>query len=129
MKLILEQHEPLMQIVPSSKIYALIAHEGTTYPFIVYSRSSIVPQYNKDLDGDLGHVDTVQLTIDCHGNTYTQSVEVANELRNALEGYGYNAADMFIDKFRLVSAYEATDGAGDFMQVLVFETTTQTKIN
>lgn len=122
MRKIVEADQELMRLVPSNKIFALIAHEDTKYPFIVYSRSSVSAQYNKDMSGQHGHIDTVQITVDCHDNTYAGSVEVANEFRNALEGKGYKTKDILIERFELISANEVTDGNGDFMQTLVFQT-------
>ena len=127
MKLILQADEELMSMVPINKINGLWIGPDTTYPYIVYSRSAINTQYNKDLNGCLGHVDTVQVTVDCHGNSYEQSCDVACAFRNALEGKGYNAEDMFIDRFQLISANETTDGLDDYCQTLVFQTTTKTK--
>lgn len=127
MRMIVEHHQPLMTLVPINKITALMAHENTAYPFIIYSRTQISPQYNKDLDGSFGHVDTVQITVDCHGGSYSESADVANEFRNALEGKGYNGSDIYIERFQLVSASEGTDGQGDFVQTLVFQTQTKSK--
>ena len=126
-KLILSADKELLKMVPLNKICALKADEGTTYPFIVYSRTSISPQYTKDIGGELGHIDTVQVTVDCHGRTYEESAEVANEFRNALEGYGYQNNEIYIDRFRLVSSYETTNGEGDWTQIMVFQTTTQSR--
>ena len=121
-RIIAESSDELMKIVPKEKIFALAAHENTTYPFIVYSRSAINTTYTKDLNGSFGHVDRVQVTVDCHGNTYEESVEVANALRNAIEGLGYKNKDLFIERFELISANETTDGVGDWQQILVFQT-------
>lgn len=127
MRKIVEADSDLMEMVPANKIYALIAHEDTTYPFIVYSRSAISVQYNKDFNGQHGFVDTVQITVDVHGNSYEQAVDVATEFRNALEGKGYRTADgMLIERFELVSAMEMTDGVSDYQQTLVFRTQVKT---
>lgn len=124
-KKICEGNQDLMNICPTSKIFALIAHENTTYPFIVYSRSQLTAEYNKDLNGQLGHIDTVTLTVDCHGNTYTQAVDLADKLRIAVEGKGYRTPELFMDRLKLISCSETTDGNGDFMQTLIFQTTVQ----
>lgn len=124
MKIIVESDETLMSMVPKDKIFGLIAHEKTTYPYIVYSRSALNPQYNKSLglDNGVGHTNIVQITVDCHGNDYEESIEVANAFRNALEGKGYKSKDIYVERFQLTSCYETTNGEGDFSQVLVFQT-------
>ena len=119
---ILAHDNALMQFCPLEKMFALMAHEDTKYPFVVFSRNQLSVQYTKDMKGQYGHDNTVQLTIDCHGNTYEMSIELANLLRNALEGKGWRDDDIQVDTFRLVSAYETTDGQTDFQQTLIFET-------
>ena len=87
MRKIVEQDAELMKLVPKDKIFGMIAHSGTSYPFIVYSRSALNPQYNKDhgLANGLGHKNTVQITVDCYSDKYVESLEVANLFRHALE--------------------------------------------
>ena len=113
-----------MKLVPKDKKFGMIAHSGTSYPFIVYSRSALNPQYNKDhgLANGLGHKNTVQITVDCYSDKYVESLAVANVFRNALEGKGWKDKDIYIDYFELVSASENTDGESYFMQTLVFQT-------
>lgn len=124
MRKIVEQDADLMALVHKDKIFGMIAHSGTSYPFIVYSRSALNPQYNKDhgLSNSLGHKNTVQITIDCYSDKYLESLEVANAFRHALEGKGWKDKDIYIDYFELVSASENTDGESYFMQTLVFQT-------
>lgn len=124
MRKIVEQDADLMALVNKDKIFGMIAHSGTSYPFIVYSRSALNPQYNKDhgLSNGLGHKNTVQITIDCYSDKYLESLEVANAFRHALEGKGWKDKDIYIDYFELVSASENTDGESYFMQTLVFQT-------
>lgn len=124
MRKIVEQDADLMALVHKDKIFGMIAHSGTSYPFIVYSRSALNPQYNKDhgLSNGLGHKNTVQITIDCYSDKYLESLEVANAFRHALEGKGWKDKDIYIDYFELVSASENTDGESYFMQTLVFQT-------
>lgn len=127
MRKIVEQDAELMKLVPKDKIFGMIAYSGTSYPFIVYSRSALNPQYNKDhgLSNGLGHKNTVQITVDCYSDKYVESLEVANAFRNALEGKGWKDNDIYIDYFELVSASENTDGESYFMQTLVFQTTVE----
>ena len=127
MRKIVEQDAELMKLVPKDKIFGMIAHSDNSYPFIVYSRSELNPQYNKDhgLSNGLGHKNTVQITVDCYSDKYVESLEVANAFRNAIEGKGWKDNDIYIDYFELVSASENTDGESYFMQTLVFQTTVE----
>ena len=123
MRKIVEQDAELMKLVPKEKIFGMIAHSGTSYPFIVYSRSALNPQYNKDLGiQNIGFTNTVQITVDCYSDKYVESLEVANAFRHALESKGWKDKDIYIDYFELVSASENTDGESYFMQTLVFQT-------
>lgn len=124
MRKIVEQDAELIKLVPKDKIFGMINHSGNSYPFIVYSRSALNPQYNKDhgLSNGLGHKNTVQITVDCYSDKYVESLTVANAFRNALEGKGWKDKDIYIDYFELVSASENTDGESYFMQTLVFQT-------
>lgn len=124
MRKIVEQDADLMSLVPKDKIFGVLAHKDTKFPFIVYSRSALNPQYTKDngLVNGLGHKNIVQITIDCYSDKYLESLEVANAFRHALEGKGWKDNDIYIDYFQLVSASENTDGESYFMQTLVFQT-------
>ena len=124
-KLILERNENVNRLVPSNRIWALCAPDNPKYPFIVYSRSSLIVNYNKDVYMNQKCLNDVQVTIDCHGKTYTESVEVANMVRNALEYTQVRNDEITIDTFKLVGSSELTDGEGDYTQILVFSTTIQ----
>lgn len=64
-----------------NKIYPIIVEKDTTYPFIVYKRSSITPTYTKDF-----HLsDEVIVDIVCVSNSYTEGIDVAGLVRNTLE--------------------------------------------
>jgi len=65
----------------SNKIYPIIVEKDTTYPFIVYKRSSIIPTYTKDFHLN----DEVIVDIVCVSNSYTESINVAGLVRNTLE--------------------------------------------
>lgn len=123
---ILQNKEDVMKLLPVNRIFALYAPENTPYPFIVFSRNNLSVTYTKDVYGaSVGHINEVQITVDCHGNTYEESVEVANAVRYALENTGYRDEDIYIDRMKLFSSAELTDGEGDFIQILVFTTTIQ----
>lgn len=126
MRKIVEQDANLMSLVPKDKIFGMIAHKDTKFPFIVYSRSALNPNYNKDLGiQNIGFTNTVQITVDVYSDKYVESLEVANAFRHALEGKGWVDRDIHINYFQLVSSSENTDGESYFMQTLVFQTTVE----
>ncbi|KKB55553.1 tail completion protein gp17 [Parabacteroides gordonii] len=64
-----------------NKIYPIIVEKETTYPFIVYKRSNIIPDYTKDF-----HLkDNVIIDIICVSNDYAQGIEIAEIVRDILE--------------------------------------------
>lgn len=65
-----------------TKVFPLIANAGTTFPFIVYRRSSYSPISNKDV---LNESVYIEIAIIC--NNYEQSVSIANDVADALLQY------------------------------------------
>lgn len=65
-----------------SKIFPIVSKEGTQYPFIVYQRFGVTPDYCKDgLTGETSNVSVIVAAA-----SYSQSVEIADAVRSALEG-------------------------------------------
>lgn len=65
-----------------TKVFPLIANAGTTFPFIVYRRSSYSPQSDKD-----ALTETVYMEIAIICNNYEQSVSIANDVADVLLAY------------------------------------------
>ena len=65
-----------------TKVFPLIANAGTTFPFIVYRRSSYSPISNKDV---LNESVYMEIAIIC--NNYEQSVSIANDVADVLLAY------------------------------------------
>ena len=65
-----------------TKVFPLIANAGTTFPFIVYRRSSYSPISNKDV---LNESVYMEIAIIC--NNYEQSVSIANDVADVLLSY------------------------------------------
>ena len=65
-----------------TKVFPLIANAGTTFPFVVYRRSSYSPQSDKDV---LSESVYMEIAIIC--NNYEQSVTIANDVADALIQY------------------------------------------
>ena len=68
-----------------TKVFPLIANAGTTFPFIVYRRSSYGPKSDKDT---LTESVYMEIAIIC--NNYEQSVSIANDVADVLLAYESN---------------------------------------
>lgn len=101
----------LLTDIVGNKIYPIIVEKETTYPFIVYKRSNIIPSYTKDY-----HLkDEVAIDIICVSNDYSESVDIASIVRDILEDKRF--AD--IESIKLESADE--DFVNDaYIQTLSF---------
>ena len=64
-----------------NRVFPIVSKEGTQYPFVVYRRNSVTPTYCKDgLASETASVDIVIAS-----NTYTNSIEVADLVRAAID--------------------------------------------
>lgn len=105
----------------ADKIYAISTKTEITFPFVIYKRNSLVPEYTKDR---YGTGDTVSVEIVVASDNYLNSVTIAEEVRKALENKrgkyeGFNVIDA-----KLMSADE--DFIEDtFIQHLVFSFKTE----
>ena len=89
--------------VVGSKIYPIIVEKETTYPFIVYKRSNIIPDYIiPDYTKDFHFKDEVIIDIICVSDDYSESVDIASMVRDILEDKRF--AD--IESIKLESADE-----------------------
>ena len=106
----LKENKSLTDIV-GNKIYPIIVEKDTNYPFIVYKRSNVIPDYTKDYH----FKDYVIVDIICVSNHYVESVEIATLVRESLEDKKYGD----IVSIRLESADE--DFIDDaYIQTLTF---------
>jgi hypothetical protein len=87
----------------STNIYPLIADVNTTFPFIIYKRTSINPSYTKD---EFSGIDEDNVEIIIASNKYDESVEVAELVRTALEGKKGMQGTINIKNIRLIGADE-----------------------
>ena len=109
----LKENKSLTDIV-GNKIYPIIVEKDTNYPFIVYKRSNVIPDYTKDYH----FKDYVIVDIICVSNHYVESVEIATLVRESLEDKKYGD----IVSIRLESADE--DFVDDaYIQTLTFNLT------
>ena len=65
-----------------TKVFPLVANAGTTFPFVVYRRSSYSPQSDKDVLSE-----SVYMEIAIISTNYEQSVSIANDVADVLLSY------------------------------------------
>lgn len=112
---ILAEDETLSAMVTPKKIFPLVANADTTFPFIVYARTSLGVEYCKD-----GIVEnTIEFQLLSVSNNYVESLEVANRIRCVLELLRYQDEDIAITECRLTSVTEEYMEDA-FIQRLVF---------
>lgn len=73
------------------------------------------------MGGGYGWTNTVTVIIKCVSNDYVESAEIANAVRNTLEGRRYMDNDIKIDSILLTSASEYSVDSDVFVQELTFE--------
>ena len=78
---ILKINDELVNIV-GDKIYPLVAESDTSYPFVVFKRTGITPEYSKDWLT----MESVSVEIVCASDKYFQSVDMANIIREEMDG-------------------------------------------
>lgn len=84
----------IIKSVVNNKVYPLIASLNTTFPYIVFQRTS-TPYTNKDNV----YQDNVNIEIIAVSDNYDKSVELAELIRNELEG----KRNITIEDFRITS--------------------------
>ena len=78
---ILKINDELVNIV-GDKIYPLVAESDTSYPFVVFKRTGITPESSKDWLT----MESVSVEIVCASDKYFQSVDMANLIREEMDG-------------------------------------------
>ena len=102
--------------VLQKRIFALIADNTVSYPFIVYKRSGCTPASTKDSYYNYDH--TVELIV-CTDN-YTDSASIAELVVSSLEHKNGTYNNIKIDDIQLIDADE--DFIDDcFTQKLIFK--------
>lgn len=84
------------------EVYPLIADNDAKYPFIIYRRVNLSSNGNKD-----GYYeDDVTMEITVVSDKYSDSVDIATEIRNLLERQSVNYEDLEINDTTLSLATE-----------------------
>lgn len=100
-----------------TKVFPLVADEGTTFPFIVYKRSGLEPANTKDR---YNFSELATLDIIVAANTYEESITIAEQVKDILEHSRGTYADINIEEITLDDADE--DYLEDtFIQKLTFK--------
>lgn len=112
---LLSSNQQLVSIVDGN-IFPLIAEINTTFPFIVYKREAITPQYTKDYWTS----DEVMINVMVASNDYVQSIEIADLVRQSLDQKQGVYSGIKIRDLRLIQADE--DFIDDtYIQYLTFK--------
>ena len=85
------------------KIYPLIADTGTTFPFIVYRRTGIEPSDSKDR---FIYSENTYVEVVIASDKYNESIEIADLVKNALQGKRGNYSGINIHDIRMTNADE-----------------------
>lgn len=86
------EDERYNKMVGQSKTFPLIANAETSFPFVVYQRTSAKVNYTKD--GRYQNILAVEITIIC--DNYPESIDLLCLVRDILEGKRYRDEDIWI---------------------------------
>ena len=100
----LVENEEVQGLIDVNKIFPLIDNADTTFPFIVFQRSNLMPIYTKDILTE----NQITMVIIVVSNDYIQSLDLANAVRHALEGNIYRDNDIVISAMKMESITEET---------------------
>ena len=76
-------NDEILKELVDDKIYPLVAEETVTYPFVIFTKDSAMGYYTKDL---LCY-DTATISVAIAAVNYSQTVEIAERVRQLLENY------------------------------------------
>jgi len=85
-----------------NKIFPLISEIDTTFPFIIYKRTSVTPIYTKDYLTE----DELTVEVVVASDKYNEAVEIADLVRDSLEGKKGTYSDLTIKSIRMKEADE-----------------------
>lgn len=99
---ILSQDEDLMKKISIKHFFPVDAKIGTKFPFAVIIRTGMIDNQSKD--GIYEDVITVSIIV--VDDNYYGSIDIANEIRNWLEGHRYKDETINITRMKLNSTSE-----------------------
>ncbi len=112
---LLGANQALVALV-GNKIFPLAVQADEKRPFLIYQRTGLAPAYTKDTR----QKDSVFMGITIISERYSESVEIASEVIEALEHKRGKHAGVDIDDIKLLDANEEADEI-NFIQALEFE--------
>ena len=93
-----------------SRVYPLIAPQGTPLPLVVYQRTSV--ERPQSLSGNVGNpLVTLQLTT--YGTSYTSVKSIARAVRIAIDGWTGTTAGVTIQRSTLQTEADGVDMPAD----------------
>jgi hypothetical protein len=94
----------------SSRVYPLIAPQGTPLPLVVYQRTAV--ERPQSLSGNVGNpMVTLQLTT--YGTSYTSVKTIARAVRIAIDGWTGTTAGVTIQRSTLLTEADGVDMPAD----------------
>lgn len=108
-------NKDLQKLVMPTSIFPIVAQANTKYPYIVMQRTGIRPSYTKGgLTGDSATIEVIAVS-----NDYSNSIDIAQEIRKTLDAKRYRSEEIWIDNIEIESITEEyVEGA--YLQRLVF---------
>lgn len=76
-------NDSLLTSMVGKKIYPLVAEESVTYPFVIFTKESVIGNYTKDFL----QYDTVTISVAIAANNYYETVNIAERVRAILENH------------------------------------------
>ena len=92
--------------IVGTKIAPLVQENGTTFPFIVYTRESITPSTGTK-DGYIG--DLVIFRVDSVASSYNQAIDLADAIRHCLEKRQLKSAGLVLQDVYMSGITESFD--------------------
>lgn len=120
----LTENTDLTQYVNPDYIYPLAALEGTPFPYVIYRRDSLSPQYTKHIPYSCGWTNNIAISLSVYSDNYNEGAYIANLIRSILEEYSLENEDIKIHPIELVASNEYYSENG-FEQRLVFSITAE----
>lgn len=85
------------------KVYPLVADEGTTYPFVVYRRSGLIPASTKDR---YSYKESATVEIIVASNSYPESIDVAEQVKQKMVNTRGTYSGLNVGEITLTNADE-----------------------
>ena len=123
LKPLLTQNQELTKYINAAYMYPCAAVlTDTHYPFLIYRRESITPEYTKHIPNASGWVNNISISVTVVSDNYDESAYIANLVRNILENARIRNDEIKIMDIELASSYESYNDDA-YQQNLIFNLT------